>query len=79
MSSWESTFKKPLMRHPIRVKNIVLENVVLCNILRADRGAGGQLERDFEDEDISYVVVGGDAGGVHDRNLQTVPRSQGIT
>ena len=48
-----SRFRVPsntILMHPKRVKVIVLACVVLHNMLRAERGAGGA--RDLEDEEI---------------------------
>ena len=47
-------FHEAMLVHPDKVKDIVLAYVVLHNMLRAQRDAGGRAERDLEDEDTSY-------------------------
>ena len=55
-----------ILVHPKRVKVIVLACVVLHNMLRRERGAGGA--RDLEDEVITCGMDDGGDGGGHDRN-----------
>ena len=66
-SSRFRVFKKPLRVHLNRMKDMVLACVVLHNMLRAKRGAGGRVDRDLEDEVIPCVFLDGDAAGGHDR------------
>ena len=54
-----------ILVHPDRVRVIVLACVVLQNMLRRERGAGGA--RDLEDEVVYYDMADGGHGG-HDRN-----------
>ena len=49
------------------MKDIVLVCVVLHNMLRAERGAGGRVDRGLEDEVIPCIFVDGDAGDGHDK------------
>ena len=54
--------------HPKRVKDIVLACVVLHNMLRAERGAGGA--RDLGDEEILCGMDDGDPPGGHANNAK---------
>ena len=64
--------------HPDEKKDIVLSCVVLHNMLRAKRGAGGR-EMNLEDEKILTDFEDRDPGDGHDRNPPTVPRNRGTT
>ena len=63
-----------ILVHPKRMKVIVLAHVVLYNMLRAERGAGGV--RDLEDEVIPYGLGDGDPAGGHDRNPTNSAKKQ---
>ena len=53
---------------------IVLACVVLLNMLRAERGAGGA--RDLDNEEIPCALEGGDDGDGHDRNPANTAKEQ---
>ena len=55
----------------------MLAYVVLHNMLRAERGAGGRVERDLGDEEIPCELEDGDEGHRHDRNPQQSQETEG--
>ena len=60
--------------HPDRVRAIVLACVVLHNMLRREKGAGGA--RDLEDEVIPCEMADGGDGDGHDRNPANSAKEQ---
>ena len=78
-SSRFRVFYEAMFVHPDKVKDIVVAYLVLHNMLRAERGAGGRVERDLGDEEIPCELEDGFEGDCHDRNPPTVPRNRGTT